>query len=46
MFPNPSKRVKVEWIPLVEALNQYDNLAMCPFFPTHIYAMLDKMTRN
>lgn len=31
MFSNKPKGVKLEWIPLVEALHSFDNVAMIPF---------------
>nr|XP_028960950.1 uncharacterized protein LOC114825954 [Malus domestica] len=46
LFPNPFKCIKLEWILLAEALNAYDDVAMGPFVLSHLYSMLDKMTRD
>ena len=44
VFPNKSKGVKVEWIPLVEALHNFDDVAMGPFLLSHFYHLLFEMT--
>ncbi|KAM2156727.1 hypothetical protein ACFX1R_042379 [Malus domestica] len=45
VFPNKSKRVKLEWIPLVEALHSFDNVAIGHFL-AHLYHLLYEMTRD
>ena len=46
VFPNKSKGVKVEWIPLVEALHNFDDVATGPVLLAHLYHLLDEMTRG
>lgn len=46
IFPNNSKGVKVEWIFLVEALHNFDDIATCPFFLAHLYHLLDEITQG
>ncbi|KAM2187879.1 hypothetical protein ACFX1R_031494 [Malus domestica] len=46
VFPNKSKGMKVEWIPLVEALHNFDDVATCPFLLSHLYHLLFEMTRG
>ncbi|KAM2945857.1 hypothetical protein COP2_028722 [Malus domestica] len=46
MRHNKSKGVKVEWIPLVEALHNFDDVAMCPFFLSQLYHLLFEMTQG
>lgn len=44
VFPNKSKWVKLEWIPLVEALHLFDDVATMPFFLAHLYHLLYDIT--
>ncbi|KAM0988537.1 hypothetical protein ACFX2A_012681 [Malus domestica] len=44
IFPNKSKGVRVEWIPLVEALHNFDDVATGPFLLSHLYHLLFEMT--
>ncbi|KAB2600540.1 hypothetical protein D8674_040516 [Pyrus ussuriensis x Pyrus communis] len=44
-FPQQVQGVKLEWIPLVEALHNFDDVAMGPFLLTHLYHLLYEMTR-
>ncbi|CAN6542666.1 unnamed protein product [Malus baccata var. baccata] len=37
IFPNKSNGVRVEWIPLVEVLHNFDDVATCPFLLSHLY---------
>ncbi|TQD88581.1 hypothetical protein C1H46_025900 [Malus baccata] len=46
LFPNPSKCIKLERIPLAEALNAYEDIVMGPFVLSHLYSMLDKMIKD
>ncbi|KAM1040439.1 hypothetical protein ACFX2C_029719 [Malus domestica] len=46
VFPNKSKGVKFEWIPLVEALHNFDDVATCPFLLSHLYHLLFEMTQG
>ncbi|KAM2257517.1 hypothetical protein EV2_002732 [Malus domestica] len=46
IFPNKSKGVKVEWIPLVEALHNFDDVATSPFLLSHLYHLLFEMTQG
>ncbi|XP_048445099.1 uncharacterized protein LOC125479610, partial [Pyrus x bretschneideri] len=46
VFPNKSKEMKVEWIPLVEALHNFDDMATGPFILFHLYHLLFEMTRG
>ncbi|KAM0971365.1 hypothetical protein ACFX2G_019636 [Malus domestica] len=46
VFPNKSKRMKLEWIPLVEALHSFDDAATWPFILAHLYHLLHEMTKN
>ncbi|KAM1944769.1 hypothetical protein ACFX15_012965 [Malus domestica] len=46
VFPNKSKGVKVEWIPLVEALHNFDDVATGPFLLSHLYHLLFEMTQG
>ncbi|KAM1748105.1 hypothetical protein ACFX12_009131 [Malus domestica] len=46
VFPNKSKRVRVEWIPLVEVLHNFDDVATGPFLLSHLYHLLFYMTRD
>ena len=40
VVPNKSKGVKVEWIPLVKALHNFDDVATGPFLLAHLYHLL------
>ncbi|KAM1004500.1 hypothetical protein ACFX2C_004692 [Malus domestica] len=46
VFPNKSKGVRVEWIPLVEVLHNFDDVATGPFLLSHLYHLLFEMTRD
>ncbi|KAM1714215.1 hypothetical protein ACFX12_024851 [Malus domestica] len=46
IFPNKSKGVRVEWIPLVEALHNFDDIATGPFLLSHLYHLLFEMTQG
>ncbi|CAN6686501.1 unnamed protein product [Malus baccata var. baccata] len=46
IFPNKSKGVRVEWIPLVEVLHNFDDVATGPFLISHLYHLLFEMTRD
>lgn len=46
VFPDKSKEVKLEWIPLVEALHSFDDVATGPFIQAHIYHLPHKMTKG
>ena len=46
VFPNKSKGMKVEWIPLVEALHNFDDVATGPFLLAHFYRLLFEMTQD
>ncbi|KAM1285135.1 hypothetical protein ACFX2J_027737 [Malus domestica] len=46
VFPNKSKGVKVEWIPLVEALHNFEDVATGPFLLSHFYHLLFEMTQG
>lgn len=46
IFPNKSKGVKVEWIPLVEVIHNFDDVATGPFLFSHLYHLLFEMTRG
>ncbi|XP_050114931.1 uncharacterized protein LOC126593094 isoform X1 [Malus sylvestris] len=46
VFPNKSKGVRVEWIPLVEVLHNFDDVATGPFLLSHFYHLLFDMTRD
>ncbi|KAM2301708.1 hypothetical protein ACFX1S_032600 [Malus domestica] len=46
VFPNKSKGVKVEWIPLVEALHNFDDVATGQFLLSHLYHLRFEMTQG
>lgn len=46
VFPNKSKRMKLEWIPLVEALHSFDDVATGPSILAHLYHILYQITRG
>ncbi|XP_070674746.1 uncharacterized protein [Malus domestica] len=46
IFPNKSKGVRVEWIPLVEILHNFDDVATGPFLLSHLYHLLFEMTQD
>ncbi|XP_070664595.1 uncharacterized protein [Malus domestica] len=46
VFPNKSKGVRVEWIPLVEVLHNFDDVAIGPFLLSHLYHLLFEMTQD
>ena len=46
VFPNKSKGVKVEWIPLVEALHNFDDVATGRFLLAHLYHLLYEITKD
>ncbi|KAB2611056.1 hypothetical protein D8674_019088 [Pyrus ussuriensis x Pyrus communis] len=46
VFPNKSKGMKLEWIPLVEALHLFDDVAIGLFIFAHLYHLLYEMTRG
>ncbi|KAM1409051.1 hypothetical protein ACFX2I_009492 [Malus domestica] len=46
MFPNKSKGVKLELIPLVKALHSFDDVVTGPFILAHIYHLLHEMTKG
>ncbi|KAB2608891.1 hypothetical protein D8674_012059 [Pyrus ussuriensis x Pyrus communis] len=46
VFPNKSKGMKVEWIPLVEALHNFDDVAMGSFLISYLYHLIFEMTQG
>ncbi|KAB2635987.1 S2-RNase [Pyrus ussuriensis x Pyrus communis] len=46
VFPNKSKGVKLQWIPLVNALHSFDDVAIGPFNLAHLYHLLHEMTKR
>lgn len=46
VFPNKSKIVKLEWIPLVEALHFFDDIVTGPFILAHLYHILYEITKG
>lgn len=46
VFPNKSKRLKLEWIPLVETLYSFDDVATRLFLIAYLYHFLYEMTKG
>ena len=46
VFPNKSKGVKLERIPLVRALHSFDDVASGPFILAQLYHLLHEMTKG
>lgn len=46
VFLNKSKRVKLEWILLIEALHSFDDVATKPFLLVHLYHLIYEMTKG
>ncbi|KAM1464607.1 hypothetical protein ACFXTO_044232 [Malus domestica] len=46
VFPNKSKGVKVEWIPLVKVHHNFDDVATGPFLFAHLYHLLYEITKG
>lgn len=46
VFLNKSQGVKLEWIPLVEALHSFEEVTTGPFLLAHLYHLVHEMTRG